>query len=78
MSLLFLRLGRRPLDRGKSAPRIDLCTAATWKRQVYLFLLIRRSIWRVPYDLIGEPFAAMSDELGVFSSSGSVGGTRLT
>ena len=56
---------------------IDLCTGATWKRQVYLILLIRSSIRRVPYDLIEESFAAMSDKLGGLFRSGLLGGTRV-
>ena len=57
---LLLRSTTRLWDQRKSAPMIDLWMTATWKCQVDLFLLIRRSIRQVPYDLIGEPFAGVT------------------
>ena len=76
-SLLFVRSTRRLLTCKKSAPSIDLWTSAIWKRQECLMLLILIVIWRVPYDLIFDPFTATSDKLGGLLRSEPVGVTML-
>ena len=72
------RSTKRLCDRRKSPPKMCCVTSAIMKRQVYFCSPNCNTIWRVPNDFMGVPFAAMSGVLFDIVAFTSPGGKMLS
>ena len=72
------RSTRRLCEWRKSPPKMGCVTSATMKPQVYFCSPNCSTIWRVPNDFMGVPFAAMSGWLFDVVAFTSPGGKMLS